>query len=171
MKKRNLFSGLAVFTILSVAMTTTCYAASIFNETMDTFSYSRYLPIVVGGTMLIEAAVILLMSDIKRIVNVSYTVFVANIASFFIPRFVWGVAHKHVFFSDIFVFDSSPDKWLAAAILLGVSLVIELPIVYFMLRIFTQKIARLLLSAAAANVITSLATVLFEIYLYNSLIK
>ena len=171
MKKHNCITGLIVFSVLMFAFSTTVGAANIFNEDPETFSYSRYLPIVVGGTMIIEAVIIILLSDIKRIVNVSYTVLVANITSFLIPRFVLGIMKNSIFFTGMFVTVPGARKWLIAAGYFAFSLVVELPIVYFMLKPFTKKRVRLMFVSAAANLLSTIAVVVFEIFLYNAIIK
>lgn len=170
MKKRNLVTFSISVLSLFFAFTTTAYAALV-PDSMETFSYSKYLPIVIGGTLIIEAIVIMLLSDIKRIVNVSYSVLVANLVSFVITRLSFGLIKGKIFFVGMYVFGNNPKKWIAALICLAVALATELPIIYFMLRPFTKKRIRLMFAAAAANIITALATVLFEIYLYNSLIS
>ncbi len=170
MRKRNLVSFLIIVPSLVFALSTTAFAATLFNESLDTFNYSRYLPVVFGGTLIIEAIIIMLMSDVKRIVNVSYSVLVANVASFAITRVAWGLLKNDLFYTDMFVFGNGSEKWLVAAGCFVASLIIELPILFLMLRPFTKKFVRLMLSAAAANLITIFAVTVFEIQLYNSLI-
>lgn len=171
MKKHNLVSFSVIAFCLIFSLSTTAFAETIFHETMETFDYSKYLPIIVGGTLIIEAIIIMLLSDVKRIVNVSYSVLVANLVSFVIIRGAWGLYNGGFFYTEMLVFGNTSSKWIVAIICYAVSLVIELPLLVLLLRPFTQKYVRLMLSAAAANLVTTFAVTAFEIYLYNSLVS
>lgn len=169
MRKISFISFFAAVSALIFSLTTTVYAATATGT--GTFDYSKYLPIVVGGTLIVEALIIILLSDIKRIVNVSFAVLVANIVSFFVIRIGLGVLRHETFYKGMITQGVISSNWIAAFIFLCVSLVTELPILYFMLRVFTKKTTRLMIIATVANILTVAATAVVELQINNTLIK
>ena len=131
------------------------------------FDYSKHFPLIVGGMLVIEGIIILLLTDIKRIVNVSFAVLVANVASFVLTRFAIGFLRHETFYKGMITQGLISSNIIAAGAYLVVSLIIELPILYFMLRVFTEKIVRLMLVAAAANVVTTVALTIVELQLHK----
>lgn len=169
MKKLNILSiTLTILTIL-FSLNTTVSAYSTAKVTPVLHDYSSYFPIIVGGMLIIEGVMILLLTDIKRIVNVSFAVLVANIASFVLPRISLGLLKHGVFYKGMITQGLISSYIFAAVAFLAASLIIELPILYFMLRVFTKKRVRLMLVAAAANVVTTVAFTFFEFQLHKFL--
>ncbi|MBR1731170.1 MAG: hypothetical protein IJ725_01890 [Ruminococcus sp.] len=171
MKKHSIISSACVLAVFITSLSTTVSANSIWNEKPESFSLSKYMPIIVGGTLIVEALIILLLSDIKRIVNVSFAVLVANVVSFIVPRLAWGFINGGGFYTGLFTYGNAVTDWLVTFLYLAVTLLIELPIVWYMLRHFTKKIAKLLLVTAAANVFTTVILAILQQLLYNSLIS
>lgn len=171
MKKQSLIVSFAAAFFLFFAFSTTASAATFLNMDSETFSYSHFLPVIIGAAVIVEALFILAVSDVKRIVNVSFAVLVANVASILVPRFALGFIRKEGFYSGMFTLNSASVNWLAVIAFFAVSLIIELPIVYFMLRAFTKKYSRLMFSAAAANIITFIIIIVVEILIKNQMIS
>lgn len=171
MKKRYLIANFVVVVISLFSLSTTTFAATLFNDTADTFDYTKYLPVMVGGSLVIEALAIMLLTDIKRIVNVSFAVLVANTASFVLPRLALGLYRHEVFYKGMFTEGFLSSNWLAAGVYFVISLIIELPILYFMLRVFTPKKVRLMIIAAGANIVTTAAIAFAEFQIHNWLVS
>ena len=167
MKRHNIIAiTLSVLTMF-FALSTTAYAYSDIKINLILHDYSSYFPVVVGGMLIIEGIIILLLTDIKRIVNVSFAVLVANAASFALPRFVVGLLKHEVFYKGMITQGLISSPVFAAIAFLLVSLIIELPILYFMLRVFTKKTARLMVVATAANILTTAAFIVFELQIHR----
>ncbi|MCR5653340.1 MAG: hypothetical protein K6F88_06030 [Ruminococcus sp.] len=168
MKKHILIPTACVFAVFTTFFSTTANAISFYIDP-QTFSYTKVLPVIVGASLVFEAAIIMLLSKVRRIVNVSFAVFLANGASFVILRFLIGFFNKQFFYSGMLLSGTKPAYWLFYLMCFAVTLAIELPIIWLSLRPFTQKKLRLLLSAAAANLFTFTATAVFELYILNLL--
>ena len=171
MKKHNLISIAFVFASFTILFSTNAYALPMFNINFDNFSYSKLLPVIFGVTLLVEIIIIMLFSKIRRIVNVSFAVFLANAASFFVIRIFLGVMRNKVFYSGMLINGTSITDWLMLGLCFAVTLGAELPIIWFSLRPFTPQKNRLMWCAVAANAVSFAVITVFEIYLKNSLIK
>ena len=165
MKKHFFISIACVFAVFTAFFSTNAYAFSIFNINTDSFSYSKFLPVVVGGTFLIEAVIIMLVTKIRRIVNVSFSVLIANIASFLVIRILLGVLMHKFFYSEMLINGTSMIDWLIFGLCFVITLAIELPIIWFSLKPFTPKKKILVLSAVSANIVSFIAIAVFELYL------
>lgn len=170
MKKQNIASVFCVFAVFITGLSTTVSANSILNESLENFSLSKYMPIIIGGTLIVESLIILLLSDIKRIVNVPFAALVANVASFLIPRLIWGSLNGEFLYEGLFIYGNTVTDWLVAGLYLAVTLVIELPVIWLMLRKFTKKTARLMWVTVAANVFTTVILEIIQQQIYNSLV-
>lgn len=167
MKKHNVIAiTLTALTLLFV-LNTTAFAYSYSKVSPVPFDYSKYFPFIVGGMLVIEGVIILLLSDIKRIVNVSFAVLVANVASFALTRFAIGILKHETFYKGMITQGLIASNIFAGVAYLIVSLIIELPILYFMLRVFTEKKVRLMVVAAAANIVSTVALVIVEYQLHS----
>ena len=166
MRKHSITTYLTVLVLL-FALNTTAFAYSHMKVAPIPFDYSKCFPLIVGGMLVIEGIIILLLTDIKRIVNVSFAVLVANAASFVLTRFAIGFLRHETFYKGMITQGLISSNIIAAGAYLVVSLIIELPILYFMLRVFTEKIVRLMLVAAAANVVTTVALTIVELQLHK----
>lgn len=167
MKKSNKITIPLTVLIMLLSLSTTVSAYSTAKVTLILHDYSSYFPMIVGGMLIIEGAMILLLTDVKRIVNVSFAVLVANLASFILPRIGLGLLRNDFFYSGMITQGLISSNIIAAAAYFVVSLIIELPILYFMLRVFTKKIARLMLVATAANIVTTIAFAFVEFQLHK----
>ncbi len=164
-KRLLLFSAIAA--VLAFSLPVTAYAVELLPENTETFSYSKFLPVIFGGTLIAEALLIMFLSNIKRIVNVSYAVFVANLISFASIRVGLGLFHQTIFYTGML---SRGFNWFNVFVnlcYLAVALIIEIPIVWLFLRAFTKERTRLMLSVAAANFLTTVAVAVLELMLKN----
>ena len=169
MRKQNIVSIACAFAVFITVPSTTVSANSIWNENLENFSLSKYMPIIIGGTLIVESLIILLLSDIKRLVNVPFAVLVANAASFLVPRLIWGLLNGEILYEGLFICGNTAADWLAACLYLAVTLAIELPVIWLMLRNFTKKTARLMWVTVAANVFTTVILEIIQQQIYNSL--
>ena len=171
MKKQKIVNIPFLISALFLALTTTVYAYSPVKVAPVPLDYTKVIPIVLGGMLIIEGVIILLLSDIKRIVNVSFAVLVANAASFIIPRFALGYLRHESFYKGMFTQGFMSSHIIAAASFLVVSLIIELPIIYLMLRVFTEKKVRLMVAAATANIVTTAVLFVVENNLHRFIVQ
>ena len=96
MRKHSITTSLTVLVLL-FALNTTAFAYSHMKVAPIPFDYSKCFPLIVGGMLVIEGIIILLLTDLKRIVNVSFAVLVANAASFVLTRFAIGFLRHETF--------------------------------------------------------------------------
>ena len=167
MKKHSIIAtSLSVLTLL-ITLNTTAIAYTQMKVDPIPFDYSKYFPLIVGGMLIIEGAIILLLTDVKRIVNVSFAVLVANLASFSLTRLGIGLLKHEVFYKGMITQGLISSNIIAGAAYLVASLIIELPILYFMLRVFTPKKVRLMVVATVANIVSTVAFVIVEFQLHK----
>lgn len=170
MKKRNFLSFACVLFAFVMLFSTSVFAVTKTGLKTEPFYYSKCLPLIFGGTLLIEAIIIILFSDIKRLVNVSFAVFVANIASFVVIRLSLGILRHGVFYVGLLMKELTIKNLFVVFCCLAVSLVIELPIVWKMLKDFTKKTKWLLFVTVIANVVSLAATCAVDLMLSNSFV-
>ncbi|MBQ7504529.1 MAG: hypothetical protein IJT79_04355 [Ruminococcus sp.] len=167
MKKHNIIATFLTTLTLLLTLNSTASAYTSARINLILQNYSSYFPMIVGGMLVIEVIMIMLLTDVKRIVNVSFAVLVANVASFVLPRLGIGLLRHEVFFKGMITQGLISSNIIAGVAYLVVSLIIELPILYFMLRVFTPKKVRLMVVAAAANVVTTVAFTVVEFQLHK----
>ena len=170
MNKRSIILFACIFAVFSSVFSTTV-AATPFNLDPETFSYSKVLPVVAGGTLVIEALTIMFFSKIRRIVNVSFAVLVANVVSFLAIRLLIGLFQHKAFYTGMLMNGNNSTSWLIFALCFIVSLLLEIPIIWLSLRPFTPKKQRLIWSAVIANTISFIATAAFDLLLHHFLFK
>ena len=167
MKRHSIIATPLTILTLIFTLNTTAFAYSHMKVAPIPFDYTKYFPLIVGGMLVIEGIMILLLTDIKRIVNVSFAVLVANVASFALTRIGIGLLRHEVFYKGMITQGLISSNIIAGAAYLVVSLIIELPILYFMLRVFTPKKVRLMVVATAANIVSTVAFVIVEFQLHK----
>ncbi len=170
MKKRSFILFATVFAVFSSIFTTTAGAISLYFDP-DTFSYSKVLPLIVGISLVIEALVVLLLSKVRKIVNVSFAVFVANAASFVAVRLFLGLLRQKLFYSGMLMSENTMSNWIMLGVCLVISAAIEIPIIYFLLKRFTPKIQWVALSAVVANILSFIATAACDLLIQHFLLK
>lgn len=167
MKKHNIIATFLTTLTLLLTLNSTASAYTSARINLILQNYSSYFPMIVGGMLVIEVIMIMLLTDVKRIVNVSFAVLVANVASFVLPRIALGLLKYDFFYQGMITQGLISSNIIAGVAYLVVSLIIELPILYFMLRVFTPKKVRLMVVAAAANVVTTVAFTVVEFQLHK----
>lgn len=167
MKKHNIIATFLTTLTLLLTLNSTASAYTSARINLILQNYSSYFPMIVGGMLVIEVIMIMLLTDVKRIVNVSFAVLVANVASFVLPRIALGLLKHDFFYQGMITQGLISSNIIAGVAYLVVSLIIELPILYFMLRVFTPKKVRLMVVAAAANVVTTVAFTVVEFQLHK----
>ena len=170
MRKYNFISAACVFGVFTAVFSTNAYAASFYIDP-QTFSYAKVMPIVIGIALVIEPLIIMLFSKVRRIVNVSFAVLLANVASFLIIRVFLGALRHKFFYSGPLINGTSLTDWLVPGLCFVVTLGVELPIIWFSLKPFTPQKTRLIWCAAAANTVSFIVVTVFELYINNLLIK
>lgn len=118
------------------------------------------LPIVVIVTLLIETAAVVLIGKIKERKRAFIVVCIANIASFLLP-YVFRMLNFWSVMGAPFKAVDGPYYIICTAYLL-LTILIELPIVYFFLVEKTQNKRWMLISILLSNVITTALTAAVE---------
>ncbi|MBQ5399060.1 MAG: hypothetical protein IIU14_06475 [Ruminococcus sp.] len=151
--------------LLTLSFTLTASANSIWNEKIESFPYEWYWLAVICATLLIEFAVIFAVVRKKPAIVLGAAA-LANAASFLIPRIV------------ISAFAGAGSLYLGgyyhladwvSVIFLIVTLAIEMPILWSMLKKYVKSVPTLLFMTFVANFVTTVGYVIVEKNLYNYL--
>ncbi len=170
MKGYKLF-GICVFTALMIlSVPITVYANSSWRWISETRPLDM-LPIVVVITLVIEIISIDFIPKVRNIKLVIPVVFIANILSFLVPYAWEGIDDKNVYsavnsgfdlFTAVDYTSSRCPVYTVSAVYLFITLIVETPAVYLLLR-NSVKSRRLLLGVIiGANTVTTLITILIE---------
>jgi hypothetical protein len=120
------------------------------------------LPFAIVFTLAVEIFAVLKFGRVKRRLRASLVVTVANLASFLLPLlFFWLIADIALPISPIDFISESPFYIVSSGFLL-LTLVVELPIVFFTLGRETAYSSRLLLSIIISNTFTTAAIFVAE---------
>ena len=161
MKKYKLFS-LSVISLLGALMfTVSASANSSWVWISETRPYD-ILPFVVAGTLLIETVAVNLVSKVGNWYKTFFAVFVGNIISFIAPY----IGYSNSLYSQIGytlsqIIDRGPYYTVGTAFLL-LTLIIELPVVYFLLKKDADSKKKLAVTIVLANIVTTALVAVVE---------
>lgn len=142
---------LSVFSLFEIFISNTAYA----NSSWHWISHTRpldVLPFAIIATLLIEIFMIVKFNKIKAIVKSSIVISIANMGSFLIP-YLWDFIDfpKGSFIETM----NSYPSYIIRSTYLFFTLIIEVPIVYFLLKKNCENRKKLLIVTIMANIITT----------------
>ena len=161
MKKYKLFSmpvisvlGVSVFPMLASANSSWVWIS-------ETRPYD-ILPFVIIGTLLIETVAVNLVSKVGNWYKTFFAVLVGNIISFIAPYIGYSNSlYGQMGYTLSQIIDRGPYYTVGTAFLL-LTLIIELPVVYFMLKKDADSKKKLALCIVLANVVTTVLVAVVE---------
>ena len=171
MKSLRVIFCAAAAAVLTAAFMLTASAMPVETETVtlyevkDTFDFTKFLPAFFGASLVIESALIMLISKVRRIVTVPFAALIANSVSFVALRFMLGLKHNQTFYKGMLTHGPSWTSVGLTALYFVITVAIELPIIWFSTREFVEKKGRLVFAVVISNLITSVAVTLVELQL------
>ena len=161
MKHYKAISLSAVTTIIMMAFFITASANSSWVWISETRPYD-ILPFVIVGTLLIETLAVNILSKIDNWYKTFFAVLVGNIISFIAPY----IGYSNSLYSQIGytlsqIIDRGPYYTVGVAFLI-LTIVIELPIVYFMLKKSVESKKKLAVTIVLVNIVTTALVALIE---------
>ena len=161
MKKYKLFS-MSVISALGVsAFPMFASANSSWVWISETRPYD-ILPFVIIGTLLIETVAVNLVSKIGNWYKTFFVIFIGNIISFAVPYIGYSNSiYAEVGYTLSQIIDRGPYYTVGTAFLL-LTLIVELPIVYFLLKKDADNKKKLALCIVLANIVTTVLVAVVE---------
>ena len=161
MKKYKLFS-MSVISVLGVsAFPMLASANSSWVWISETRPYD-ILPFVIIGTLLIETVAVNLVSKVGNWYKTFFAIFIGNIISFVVPYIGYSNSiYAEVGYTLSQIIDRGPYYTVGTAFLL-LTLIIELPVVYFLLKKAADSKKKLALCIVLANVVTTVLVAIVE---------
>ena len=161
MKKYKLFSlsvisafGVSVFPMLASANSSWVWIS-------ETRPYD-ILPFVIIGTLLIETVAVNLVNKVGNWYKTFFAVLVGNIISFIAPYIGYSNSlYGQMGYTLSQIIDRGPYYTVGTAFLL-LTLIVELPIVYFLLKKDADNKKKLALCIVLANIVTTVLVALVE---------
>ena len=161
MKHYKAISLSAVTTIIMMVFSVTVSANSSWVWISETRPYD-ILPFVIVGTLLIETLAVNILSKIDNWYKTFFAVLVGNIISFIAPYIGYSNSlYGQMGYTLSQIIDRGPYYTVGTAFLL-LTLIIELPVVYFLLKKDANNKKKLALCIVVANVITTALVALVE---------
>lgn len=165
MKTKKLLTGFFVLSTLTFLFAFSASANSIWTKRMENYSYMEHFPYIIIGTLIIEALAILAVTKMKKPLKVIGAVVLANATSFLIPETIINVMIYNGNRFEIFMLFNT--YWFLNVIFIIITIAIELPIIWAVLRKDVKKVKVLLLMTVAVNVFTTVVTALIDIQINN----
>ena len=161
MKKYKLFS-MSVISVLGISIFPMLASA---NSSWVWISETRpydILPFVIIGTLLIETVAVNLVGKVGNWYKTFFAVLVGNIISFIAPYIGYSNSlYGQIGYTLSQIIDRGPYYTVGAAFLL-LTLIVELPIVYFLLKKDADNKKKLALCIVLANIVTTVLVALVE---------
>ena len=162
MKKYKLFSVPVISVLGTSAFTLLASANSSWVWISETRPYD-ILPFVIIGTLLIETVAVNLVSKVGNWYKTFFAVLVGNIISFVVPYIGYSntTPYADAGYTLSEIINRGPYYTVGTAFLL-LTLIIELPVVYFLLKKDADNKNKLALCIALANVVTTVLVAVVE---------
>ena len=161
MKKYKLFS-MSVISVLGISIFPMLASA---NSSWVWISETRpydILPFVIIGTLLIETVAVNLVCKVGNWYKTFFAVLVGNIISFIAPYIGYSNSlYGQMGYTLSQIIDRGPYYTVGTAFLL-LTLIIELPVVYFLLKKDADNKKKLALCIVLANIVTTVLVALVE---------
>lgn len=159
MKKYRLLTSILLILTILLAFPLTVFANSSWHWISETRPYD-VLPIVVILTLVIEVSFIYLIAKVKPLPKLIFVVLLANVLSFAAPYiFVYTTP------SLVYTFEQNLENtpfYTVGIIYLLTTVIIEVPIVYYLFKKSSTNTKKLLYSIIGANIITTIITAIIE---------
>ncbi|SES98553.1 hypothetical protein SAMN05660297_01100 [Natronincola peptidivorans] len=152
-------SVLTTYSLLAVVFTAPVYGNSSW--IWVTTSPRTILPICIAVTLLIETFGVAKLNYIADIKQVFVIITFANLLSFIAPYLVRGYRLYPLTGSIFAAFDRGPYYMILAGYLL-LTLIIEIPAVYLLLKKYVENKKRLLITIAGVNILTTVLVAITE---------
>ena len=161
MKKYKLFSIFIISGLGALIFPVVASANSSWAWISETRPYD-ILPFVVIGTLLIETVSVNLVSKIGNWYKTFFAVFVGNIISFIAPYIGYSNSlYGQMGYTLSQIIDRGPYYTVGTAFLL-LTLIIELPVVYFLLKKDAEDKRKLALCIILSNIVTTALVAVVE---------
>ena len=159
MKRYSLLSKILIG-IIFICMPMTVYANSSWHWV--TVSPMKILPYVIIFTLIVEIASVFVLGKVKNFKRIFYVISLANLFSYLAPY----VERAYRFiptsgFKISAAFNKGPYYIILAGYLI-LTLIVELPIAYLLLRKHTDNQKMLAISILASNIVTTVAVAIIE---------
>ena len=162
MKKYKLFSVPVISVLGTSAFTLLASANSSWVWISETRPYD-ILPFVIIGTLLIETVAVNLVSKVGNWYKTFFAVLVGNVISFVVPYIGYSntTPYADAGYTLSEIINHGPYYTVGTAFLL-LTLIIELPVVYFLLKKDADNKKKLALCIVLANVVTTVLVAAVE---------
>ena len=161
MKRYKLFSLSVISLLGALVFTVSASANSSWVWISETRPYD-ILPVVVAGTLLIETVAVNLVSKVGNWYKTFFAVFVGNIISFIAPYIGYSNSlYGQMGYTLSQIIDRGPYYTVGTAFLL-LTLIIELPVVYFLLKKDADSKKKLAICIVVANIVTTALVAVVE---------
>ena len=160
MKKYKVSSLIIIFLFILEPLALTAFANSSWVWISETRPYD-VLPWVAIGTLIIETISIIIFAKIKDGFKVFTFVFIANAISFAAPYLV----NLMIYTEEMFSFDKYLNYWpsyTVGILFCIVTILIELPIIYYSLRKDATCQKKFIITIVATNIITTVLVAIIE---------
>jgi len=130
-----------------------------------TYSPKKILPYAVLFTLLIETVGIMKIGKINELKKTITVIAIANIVSFIFPYIERAIRFRAVAGGFIYAWSKAFDSGPYYLIMLGyfvLTLVIEMPVVYYLLREHSRNKKHLLYAIVSCNLITTIGVFIIE---------
>ncbi|AEV69764.1 hypothetical protein [Acetivibrio clariflavus] len=157
---RNSILSKILIGIFILSMPVTVYANSSWH--WITMSPMKILPYVIIFTLIVEIAAVFTIGKVKNFKRVFYVISLANLFSYLAPY----VERAYRFiptsgFRISAAFNKGPYYIVLTGYLI-LTIIVELPIVFWMLRKHTESKKMLVISILGANIVTTVAVAIIE---------
>ncbi len=156
---------LSIVAILTVVFSFSLYSISYANSSWHwvTTSPIKVLPFAIILTLLIEAVALIKFGEIANYKKTFLIVTFANLVSFLVPYLIR--AYRFIPTSggyDLWAAFNKGPYYIVLTGYLVLTIIVELPIVYFLLKKEVKKQSKLIVSIVTSNIITTLLVAFFE---------
>ena len=161
MKKYNALSIIILISVFIMCLPMSAYANSSWH--WITTSPMTLLPFVIILTLIIEIVSVVKFGKVKNLKKVFYVVALANLLSYLAPYIER--AYRFIPTSGGFNFAAAFNKGPYYIVLIGyllLTIIVELPVTFFILRKDTENAKMLAISILGANIITTLMVAIIE---------
>jgi len=158
-KKYINLSAVVIVLLLAILFPMTVFANSSWHWITETRP-ADILPFVIAGTLLIETIAIRFIPKVKNISKIFVVVSVANLVSFLMP-YIWAMFDPDEIYTMYQMLERTPF-YTVGFVFLFMTIVSELPIVYFSLRKETENKDFLLITIIGINILTTIIVAIVE---------
>ena len=145
--------------LIAILYPVLCFANSSWVWLTDTRPY-YILPYVIVATLLIETLAINYIPKTKKPIRVFIIVLIANLLSFAAP-YIWTIIDPNAIYHFPEAIEHYPYYTICLEYFI-ITIVVELPVVFFSLKKYAEKEKVLLLTVLGANALTTIFVAVIE---------